>query len=146
MKIALELEGEVLGVGIDLCELDRIESLLERLGQRFLARAYNPAEIALIQTGVSPARTCAGLFAAKEAVVKCLGTGFSAGVGWKQVEVLPEVLSQRPFCWKVLLHGEAARRSAACGETSWSLDIQYTRECAAAVAIWSRSEGAGLER
>ena len=125
----------VIGVGIDLCELDRIASLLERLGGKFLSRAYNVSEIEYIGSGSMAARRCAGLFAAKEAVVKCLGTGFASGVGWKQVEVHAPARGRGP--WTVELHDEAARRCAASGPTNWSLDIQYTRAHAVAVAVWS---------
>ncbi len=131
--------GSVLGVGIDLCELDRIEGLLQRMGDQFLRRAYNPNEIAYITEGPVRARRCAGLFAAKEAVVKCLGTGFSSGVGWKSVEVVPAGAARPVRQWAVQLHGEAARRGEAHGAALWSVDIQYDREHAAAIAIWSRA-------
>ena len=129
--------GRVLGVGIDLCELDRIQGLWDRMGERFLNRAYNPAEIDYIRGGGSPARRSAMLFAAKEAVVKCLGTGFSAGVGWKQVEVVPDPGGG----WQVILHAEAERRARLPGATHWSIDLQLTRDHAVAVAIWSLGEG-----
>jgi holo-[acyl-carrier protein] synthase len=132
--------GRVLGVGIDLCELDRIERLLTRLGDQFLRRAYNPREIEYIRDGRDAGRRCAGLFAAKEAVVKCLGTGFASGVGWKQVEVTPRHWRRPSAGWEVVLHGEACRRSEAWGPTTWSLDIRFTRLYAAAVAIWTADE------
>ena len=124
----------VLGVGIDFCELDRIEALMARLGERFLARVFNPAEIEFIQAGRSPALRSAGLFAGKEAVVKCLGTGFSCGVGWKQAEVRPRTTAG----YEVVLHGEALRRASEHGETRWWIDICYDRTHAAAAAVWVR--------
>lgn len=125
----------VIGVGIDLCELDRIASMLARLGDAFLRRAYNPAEIEFIRGGRCAAARCAGLFAGKEAVVKCLGTGFSAGVGWKQVEIQAGSTAGAP--WNVRLHGEAASLCSGAGPSAWSLDIRYTRLHAVAVAIWA---------
>lgn len=130
----------MLGVGIDLCELDRIEGLLRRMGDQFLRRAYNPDEIAYILEGPTRARRCAGLFAAKEAVVKCLGTGFASGVGWKSVEVVPAGPARPVRQWLVKLHGEAALRGLSHGSALWSVDIQYDREHAAAIAIWSRAQ------
>ncbi|MCA1596267.1 MAG: holo-ACP synthase [Chloroflexi bacterium] len=135
--------SEVIGVGIDLCELDRIESLLERLGDKFLRRAYNPGEIAFIQRGRCAAARCAELFAGKEAVVKCLGTGFAAGVGWKQVEIEGGSLRGEP--WRVRLHGEAAALCAAAGPSTWSLDIRCTKLHALAVAVWASSPDATPE-
>lgn len=95
------------GVGTDLCSIERIAKALEN--ERFLARIYTPAE----QTRLEPlcperrAERAAGLFAAKEAVAKALGTGFT-GFGFADVEILADDLGQ-PV---VSLHGGAARIAA----------------------------------
>jgi holo-[acyl-carrier protein] synthase len=129
---------EILGLGIDLCELDRMQRLLEKMGDRFLHRAYTAREIEYIGCGPSAARRCAAVFAGKEAVVKCLGTGFSEGIGWRQVEIAPH--AEIRGAWHVSLSGEAARRAAAEGTSSWSVDIHVSRDHAAAIALWSRTE------
>jgi holo-[acyl-carrier protein] synthase len=121
----------VLGVGIDLCELDRIKSLMDRLGPRFLERGFTSLEIEYIGAGHQAAKRCAALFAAKEAVVKCLGTGFSCGIGWRQVEILHDSY------WHVRFTGEAARRAADPPGSRFHLDISFTRTHAAAWALWS---------
>ncbi|HET6383760.1 MAG TPA: holo-ACP synthase [Armatimonadota bacterium] len=131
------MAARVIGIGIDFCELDRIESLMDRLGDRFLKRIFSAAEIEYVGSGSRAAIRSAGLFAAKEAVVKCLGTGFSCGVGWKCVEAVPLARGG----WGVALHNEAARRAAAHGATRWLMDIQFDRRHAAAVAVWITSEG-----
>ena len=122
----------VIGVGIDLCELDRIASMLNRLGETFLRRAYTPIEQEYIGNGPDAPLRCAGLFAAKEAVVKCLGTGFASGVGWKQVQVVPK----NKF-WQVTLFDEALRIDRVHHSTRWMIDVHYTRTHACAAAIWT---------
>jgi holo-[acyl-carrier protein] synthase len=108
----------ILGVGIDLVELDRIESALERQGDKFLNRVYTPREreecqasgkdesgVAVLDHMVKIQRL-AGRFAAKEAFLKALGTGLAQGVTWQDVAVLSGAggrlscaLQARPKSW-----------------------------------------------
>ena len=96
------------GTGFDLTALSRIASLLERYGDRFLTRVLTERERESLPSA-SAGRTAyvAGRFAAKEAAVKALGTGFSEGVGMHDVEILP-LASGRP---ELHLHGAAAARA-----------------------------------
>ena len=117
------------GLGIDLVELERIEDALARFGDRFLERILTPAERAALPP-IRLART-AGLFAAKEAAAKALGTGFAQGVTFHTLEILSDAAG-RPA---LTLTGPAHARAAALGATSWHLSITHSRAAAAAVVI-----------
>jgi holo-[acyl-carrier protein] synthase len=119
----------IVGLGIDLAELDRIEAVLSRFGDRFLTRILTPAE----RAGLPRDRVAktAGLFAAKEATVKALGTGFTQGVGFLQLEILPDALG-RPI---LSLTGPALARAQALKATSWHVSITHERATAAAVVV-----------
>jgi holo-[acyl-carrier protein] synthase len=108
-------------------ELDRIEKVLKRHPERFLARIYTPAEIAFCRGRVPE---LAGRFAAKEATMKALGTGIR-GVGWRDIEVLPNRRG-KPL---LLLHGRAALRAETLGLTDVDVSLTTAREFAAAVVV-----------
>ena len=78
----------IIGLGSDLCDARRIEKVLERHGERFLARIFTPAERAKAERRVNRAETYAKRFAAKEACSKALGTGLSWGVYWRDMGVV----------------------------------------------------------
>lgn len=117
----------ILGVGLDVVELERIAALLDRHGARFVERFCTAEE----RRGGERVSRLAGLFAAKEAVLKALGTGWAEGLGLKQVEVLPD----RRGAPRVRLHGAARDRASALGAASVHLSITHERHYAAAVAI-----------
>lgn len=127
----------ILGLGLDVVELDRIATALDRFGDRFLARILTPAE----RDALPPHRLprVAGLFAAKEAAVKALGTGFSQGIGPGHLEILTDPLG-RPVLG---LHGPARTRATALGATFWHVSITHGRNTAAAVVI---AEGENISR
>ena len=77
----------ILGIGVDLVKISRIEKILDRWNDRFLNRVYTPSEIALCVRRKRPAAAFAMRFAAKEALSKALGTGFRRGLAWKDIEV-----------------------------------------------------------
>jgi len=83
-------------IGVDIVDLDRIERLYGRYGVKFLQRFLTDEEVALCLHKPQVLASIAGRFAAKEAVVKALGTGFSGGVHWKSFEILNDELG-RPF-------------------------------------------------
>ena len=97
----------VLGIGVDVVETARIESSLERFGNRFLLRVFTESEIEYCNSMKFPARHLAARFAAKEAVSKAFGTGIGATMGWKDIEVKRKATGE-PF---ILFHG-AARQHA----------------------------------
>jgi holo-[acyl-carrier protein] synthase len=85
----------LVGTGIDIIEIGRIASSIERYGQRFLARVFTPQEIAYCLRKKSSAESFAARFAAKEAGAKALGTGIQWGVTWREIEVQRQP-GQRP--------------------------------------------------
>lgn len=92
------------GIGVDIIEIARIQSSIDRFGDTFLRKIFTDAEIAYCQSRKNPAQHFAARFAAKEAVSKALSTGWSSEFEWKNVEVTNE-LSGKP---NVLLHGNTA--------------------------------------
>ena len=78
----------ILGIGSDLVDVARIEKVIERHGERFLARIFTPAERARAERRANPAATYAKRFAAKEACAKALGTGLRDGVFWRDMGVV----------------------------------------------------------
>jgi holo-[acyl-carrier protein] synthase len=114
-------------VGIDVVELDRLARVLRRHGQRFLDRVYTPAEQAVCRGRVPE---LAARFAAKEATMKALGTGIR-GVGWRDIEVLPNRRG-KPL---LLLHGRARARAALLGLRDLDLSLTTARDFAAAVVV-----------
>jgi holo-[acyl-carrier protein] synthase len=78
----------ILGIGSDLVDVGRIEKVIERHGERFLARVFTPAERARAERRANRAATYAKRFAAKEACAKALGTGLRAGVFWRDIGVV----------------------------------------------------------
>ena len=93
----------IVGIGVDIVEVSRIEGLLSRFGERFLARVFTESEERYASRSVKRAERLAGRFAVKEAVLKALGTGKSQGILWRDVETLPGLMG-RP---SVQLHGAA---------------------------------------
>ena len=122
----------ILGLGLDLVSLPRMERSLERFGDRLLERVLTPVERAALPAASGP-RTAyvAARFAAKEAAVKALGTGFAAGVGPRDVEVV-SLPSGKP---ELRLHGAAARRAGELGAASVHISLTHERDAAAAVVI-----------
>lgn len=121
----------VLALGIDLVEVDRIRGLLARSGERFKERMFRPDEVAYCDGCADPAMHYAARFAAKEAVVKALGTGFAEGVGWNEVEVL-RAPSGMP---SILLHGGAKKVAEALGVRKVLITLTHTASSAAASAV-----------
>ena len=78
----------IIGLGSDLCDVRRIEKVIERHGERFLTRIFTPAERAKAERRTNRAETYAKRFAAKEACAKALGTGLRRGVFWRDMGVV----------------------------------------------------------
>src|SRR5208282_217795 len=114
----------IVGTGIDLMEIGRIQQSVERYGQRFLNRVYTAAEQAYCLRKRKAAESFAARFAAKEAGAKALGTGISYGVNWLEIEVVREP-SGRPT---LQFHGRAAQMAARLGATRAALSITHTNE------------------
>jgi holo-[acyl-carrier protein] synthase len=118
----------IIGIGMDATEIDRIEAILTRYGDRFLRRIFTDGEITYATRRRNPAPHLAGRFAAKEAAMKALGTGRSRGVLWRDIEVIraPGGPPQLRF------HGGAAVRLAYLGAKSSLLTITHSETLAIA--------------
>ena len=117
----------VLAVGVDLLEVERMERALERWGSRLLDRVFTETEQRESERGVR-AQALAARYAAKEAVSKCLRTGFTEGVYRKDIEVV----SDERGAPGIVLHGGAARKAAGA---RFELSLTHTDGMAAAVAV-----------
>ena len=121
----------IIGSGIDLAEIGRIQLSVERYGERFLNRIYTPAEQAYCLRKRNAAESFAARFAAKEAAAKALGTGISFGVSWLEIEVVRE-RSGRP---NVQFHGRAAEIARRLGVAHAALSITHTSSLAMASVV-----------
>ena len=120
----------IIGLGLDATDIDRIADTIERYGERFLQRIFTDGEIAYAMQRRVPSIHFAGRFAAKEAAMKALGTGHSQGVLWRDVEVV-----RRGGPPQLQLHGGAARRLSAIGGRSALLTITHSDELAIAQVL-----------
>src|SRR6201987_5595734 len=111
----------IIGLGLDATDIDRIADTIERYGERFLNRIFTEGEVPSSTARRVPAIHFAGRFAAKEAAMKALGTGHSQGVLWRDVEVV-----RRGGPPQLRLHGGAALRFATMGGRSSLLTITHT--------------------
>jgi holo-[acyl-carrier protein] synthase len=82
--------GMIVGLGVDITEVDRMEAAIARRGRAFLERLFTPSEITYCEKHRNRAERFAGRFAAKEAAMKALGTGWARGVRWRDIEVVRE--------------------------------------------------------
>ena len=114
-------------VGVDIIEIDRIQEAVQRWGPRFLRRVFTEAE--LRTSHAKPARL-AGYFAAKEAVMKTLGTG-ARGVGWREIEIL----SDRRGKPLVFLYGNAQHRAEVLGLGGLAISLSDSRDYAVAFVV-----------
>jgi holo-[acyl-carrier protein] synthase len=121
----------ILGTGVDLAEVDRIRAAIARFGPRFVERIYTPGEIAYVERRANRFERYAGRFAAKEAGMKAIGTGWKRGVRWQDFDVA-NLPSGRPT---LKLHGEAARIAGQLGVKAISLSITHTAELGMAHVI-----------
>lgn len=119
----------IVGLGMDIVEIDRIEAALERFGERFMRRILTPAERDILRG--DPVRFLAVRFAAKEAASKALGTGIARGVGFQGLEVLRDALGKP----ELFLHQGAAERGRALGATRTLVSLTHGRDTAAAVVV-----------
>lgn len=121
----------IVGMGVDLAEVSRIRDAIARHGRRFVERIYTPGEIAYVERKANRYERYAGRFAAKEAGMKAIGTGWRRGVRWRDFEVT-NLPSGRPT---LRLHGEAARIADQIGVKAISLTITHTAELGMAHVI-----------
>jgi len=121
----------ILGVGIDIIEVARIQASFEKFGERFVKRILHPDEIAYCLMHKSPAPFIAVRFAAKEAISKAFGTGIGAQLGWHDMEVRRKE-SGEPY---VILHGGGQKLLELRGGRAVLISLSHTQNYASAVAV-----------
>lgn len=122
---------KIINQGIDLIECDRVRSVWQRHGDRFTDRLLTDAELAYVRMHRDPVPRLAGRFAAKEAILKVLGTGWRDKISWRDMEILNNPLGQPA----VTLAGECRRIADELGITRILISITHTANYAAATAI-----------
>lgn len=122
--------GPVIGIGTDIIECARIANMIEKHGELFLNRVYTRNEIAYCSCRKSTNQHYAGRWAAKEAVLKALGTGWAQGIQWTDVEVVNEI-GGRPH---IELSGQAKTISSQMGIREVLISISHCRGYAIAYA------------
>jgi holo-[acyl-carrier protein] synthase len=127
----------ICGIGLDLVEVERVRRAWARFGERFARRILSDRERASLQG--DPVAFLAARFAAKEAAFKALGTGWAAGVTWKDVEVLA-LPSGAPV---IGFAGAAGDRLTRCGATAAHVSLTHTGGHAAAVVVLEKGSAGG---
>lgn len=125
----------IVGLGTDIVEVERIGKMIERHGDSFVNRIFTPGEISYCRQRKFSAEPFAGRWAAKEAVMKALGTGFIQGTHFQEIEVVTEE-SGRP---RILLHGSTADLAKQLGIGEILITMSHCREYATATAIGLRA-------
>ena len=136
LEAALPHGRRVLGIGLDLCEVPRVARVLSLHGDRFLARVFREGELRRPRSSPAFAEHVAGLFAAKEAAMKALGTGMR-GVAFREVAVV-RAPGGPP---RLAFFGRAAARAGTLGAGAAHVTITHTRELAAAVVVLLSTDG-----
>jgi holo-[acyl-carrier protein] synthase len=121
----------IVGTGIDIAEVPRIEASIARFRDRFLRRIFTEAEIAYCESKSNRVERYAARFAAKEAAMKAIGTGWNHGVTWRDVEICRQP-GGRPT---IVFHGKAAEFAIKLGAAHVALSLSHTEEYAIAQVI-----------
>jgi holo-[acyl-carrier protein] synthase len=121
----------ITGIGIDVVQNDRIRNSIQRFGDRFLNRIYTEGEMEYCRKCAQPEIHFAARFAAKEAAFKALGTGWAAGVKWKDVEVV-RLPSGKP---ELHLHGEALAHATSAGAQRFHVSLTHDQLVSCAVVV-----------
>jgi holo-[acyl-carrier protein] synthase len=124
-------EMNVIGIGTDIVETSRIAQMIERHGELFLDRVYTPHEVGYCSVRKAATQHYAGRWAAKEAVLKALGTGWARGIRWRDVEVRNEV-GGKPL---IQLDGGALEACRRLGIEQVMISISHCQEYATAYAL-----------
>ena len=122
----------IVGLGVDIAEVPRIRAAIEKRGQAFLRRVFTSGEIAYCERFKNKFERFAGRFAAKEAAMKALGTGWGRGVRWVDLEVVREQ-SGRPT---LAITGEAGKIASQLGVKHIAVSITHTADQAFAQVIF----------
>src|SRR5438132_6776423 len=121
----------IVGTGIDIADVHRVAEAMERFGNRFLHRVFTEGEMRYCDSKANRVERYAARFAAKEAAMKALGTGWNHGVRWRDIEVSRQP-GGRPT---IAFHGKAAEFAAQLGAAHVALSLSHTAEQAIAQVI-----------
>ena len=121
----------VLGIGVDMVEVERIQHSLDRFGERFMKRVFTEGEIDYCTSMKFPARHFAARFAAKEAVSKAFGTGVGKAMGWRDIDIRKKK-SGEPF---LVFSGPAQELATKRGVTSALITLSHTDHHAMACVV-----------
>jgi len=129
---------EIVAHGIDLVDCPRIEEMVKRHGERFIKRVFTDAEQAYAEANKDKIEKLAGRFAAKEAILKLIGTGWRGKIAWTDIEVVNNAAGQP----KVTLCGEVKKLAEGLGIEHVSVSITHTANfvIASAVAIAEKDQ------
>jgi len=125
--------NRIIGIGVDIVEISRIRSILEKHGERFLSRVFTEAEKEYAMSGAKAAERLAGRFAVKEAVIKALGLGTSSGITLRDIETIPGPGSSgKPI---IRLHNQAIRCLKWKGGSARSVHVSIAHDGGKAIAF-----------
>jgi holo-[acyl-carrier protein] synthase len=122
---------EIVAHGIDLVDCPRIEQMIQRHGERFIKRVFTAAEQAYAQANKNDVEKLAGRFAAKEAILKLMGTGWRGKIAWTDIEIVNNAAGQP----EVTLSGEVGKIADKLGINHVSVSITHTANFAIASAV-----------
>jgi holo-[acyl-carrier protein] synthase len=125
----------IVGLGIDLVEVHRVELALRRHGDRFASRVYTPRELRDCERRADRVLALAARFAAKEACLKAIGTGWARGLAFRQIEVV----RGREGGPELRLHGAAADAAKRIGVVATHVSLTHQSTMAAAVVVLERA-------
>ncbi len=121
----------IVGIGVDSVSIERLAATWRRTGERFARRILTDDEFAYCSSRHRPAESLAARFCAKEATMKCLGTGWTDGIGFRQIEVRRD----ENGAVRIELHGAAAARAAALGIRRMHVSLTHTEDTATAFVV-----------
>ncbi|MBN1256578.1 MAG: holo-ACP synthase [Planctomycetes bacterium] len=121
----------IIGIGLDICETQRIREAISRHGERFLKKTFSAAEQAACKASANTEERYAARFAAKEAAMKALGTGWQKGIGFLSIEVGNDEIGAPVL----QLHGNAQKLAGEKGVARMHLSLTHTGDYAAAVVV-----------
>ena len=128
---------EIVAHGIDLVDFPRIEGMIKQHGERFLGRVFTASERAYADANKNGAEKLAGRFAAKEAILKLMGTGWRGKIAWTDIEIVNNAAGQP----EVTLGGEVEKIAAKLGIKHISISITHTANFAIASAVALAQKG-----
>ena len=129
--MALGVRQLIVGIGVDIVEIEKLRLAMVRRGDRLRNRAFTPGEVEYCDVRANKFQHYSARFAAKEAAFKAIGTGWREGVGWQDVEVVNQ-LNGKPA---LILRGKTLEIANRLGAKSWWVSLSHTDQYAVAQVI-----------